>query len=143
MIATPLEEKLPYRSGYKYQLASDVHFSVPCLAKYAGFSNRYLAILEDGVVRIKEGYAWDGASGPTIDTKNTFRGSALHDALYWFMRNGVIPMSFRAVADRILKELCIHDGMWEWRAEKWEAGVKKYGEINASPKKIKKIKYAP
>jgi hypothetical protein len=61
--------------------------------------------------RISKGYAWDGPSGPTIDTGNFMRGSLIHDALYQLMRTGNLPTSFRERADLLLRKTCIDDGM--------------------------------
>jgi len=35
-----------------------------------------------GSLCIREGYSWDGPSGPAIDTVDFMRGSLVHDALY-------------------------------------------------------------
>ena len=53
-----------------------------------------------GHLIIKRSYAWDGPSGPTIDTKNFMRGSLVHDALYQLMRHEHLSSDeWRAVAD--------------------------------------------
>ena len=48
----------------------------------------WVSIQPDGRLVIQKGYAWDGPSGPTIDTENFMRGSLVHDALYQLFREG-------------------------------------------------------
>lgn len=143
VIVKPLENCMEYTAGYKYQLNGDIRFSIPSLAQYAGYLSYHLAILDGGDLLIKKGYASDGPSGPTIDTPSSMRGAFVHDALYQLIRLGVLPMSYRSTADQILKEICIMDGMWIWRAEMWEKGLADHGKINALPSHRRRIKYAP
>ncbi len=77
--------QIRYRSGYKYQLVDD--YSVKVRVKPdENISTEFIALDKDGVLKMNQGYAWDGPSGPTIDTKNFMRGSLVHDALYQLMR---------------------------------------------------------
>lgn len=143
MLIQALDSFMEYTSGYKYQLSKDISFKIPSLEPFAGHKGYYLEILPEGILLIKKGYACDGASGPTIDTKSSMRGAFVHDSLYQLIRAGILPKSFRPVADKILKEMCIIDGMWEWRAGVWERMVAKHGEVNALPSHRKVIQYAP
>jgi hypothetical protein len=89
------------RRTYKYNLHSDVTFQAKIqILKVRG--SRFVTIDKNGNLRIKKGYAWDGPSGPTIDTKNFMRGSLIHDALYQLMREGIIAQHQRKRADEIL-----------------------------------------
>ena len=58
---------IAHKTGYKYQLQED---SVTATGiKLAMLINtEYIQRGTDGTLTIKEGYAWDGPSGPTIDT---------------------------------------------------------------------------
>jgi hypothetical protein len=38
----------------------------------------FISLTTDGMLIISEHYAWDGASGPAIDTKDILRASAVH-----------------------------------------------------------------
>lgn len=87
--------------------------------------------LMHGSLVIKKGYAWDGPSGPTIDTKNFMRGSLIHDALYQLIREGVIPKSSRKKADKILYRLCREDGMEWFRAQYVYRAVRMFGGSSA------------
>ena len=82
-------DQIRYRSGYKYQLADEYSVKVRVVPEQnivTGPTNQFINLDTDGALVIKGGYAWDGPSGPTIDTKNFMRGSLVHDALYQIMR---------------------------------------------------------
>lgn len=56
-------------------------------------------------VYAKRGYCWDGAT-KAIDTYTIMYGSLIHDILYQAMKLGLLPMSFRELADKELKRIC-------------------------------------
>ena len=105
-----------YKGGYKYQLDKEYSINTglyPSKAIYRGFITLYAS----GHLVIKYGYAWDGPSGPTIDTKSFMRGSLVHDALYQLIRDGGLPEDpCRKQADDLLRKICIEDGMTALRA---------------------------
>lgn len=77
----------------------------------------YLTLTATGRLTISADYAWDGPSGPAIDTKNFMRGSLVHDALYQLMRLGALdPDIYRIQADELLRKICLEDGMSQLRA---------------------------
>lgn len=68
-------------------------------------------------LKIKNMYAWDGPSGPTIDTENFMRGSLVHDVLYQLIREGHLDKkSWRLYADKLIRKICLEDGMNKFRA---------------------------
>jgi len=79
-----------------------------------------------GVLSIPVGYEWDGATGG-IDTDNFMRGSLVHDALYDLLERGAIAKKYRKVADKMLREICIEDGMSKWRAWRSYLYVRAFG----------------
>jgi hypothetical protein len=105
--------------GWKYRLMEEL--SIKLGEKFILFNymfpieNPYFG-LKDSILTIKKQYSWDGPSGPTIDTKNFMKGSLIHDALYQMMRLGYIPESYRKEADKILRYICIEEGMSRFRA---------------------------
>ena len=124
-------DKIHYRRGYKYQLRREWRVQtsvVDCSAKISS----YVELWPDGVLIVRAGYAWDGASGPTIDSRSSMRGSLAHDALYQLMREGLIPGSWRGEADRLLYDLCVSDGMWPARARLWLWAVRNFGGPSAA-----------
>ena len=135
--------KIFYKSGYKYQLEDD--YSV-----FLGFfplkaiSDSYITFSTIGVLKIKSGYAWDGPSGPTIDTKNFMRGSLVHDALYQLMREKYLDhVTYRESADRALQTICKEDGMSSIRAWYVYHSVRLFGDPSANPDNEKPVVEAP
>ena len=108
--------KIKYRKlhKYKYQLTKPYCKALK-IYNYSHHS-RYLTICNNGMLYIKKYYAWDGPSGPTIDTKTFMRGSLVHDALYQLMRINALPDSYRKYADKLLRQICREDGMSWLRA---------------------------
>lgn len=118
-------------SKYKYQLTRDYSVKTPITGYLLG--NKYVQLDPDGLLTIHEGYAWDGPSGPTIDTDNFMRGSLVHDALYQLMRMDLIPQECRVVADRLLRDICLEDGMSDFRAGYVYEAVREFAANNAKP----------
>ena len=114
------------RRRYKYTLAEDYAQRVDIRVEHPG-SYGFLSITTSGLLSIKAGYAWDGASGPTLDTPSFMRGSLVHDALYQLMRAGVIPQDQRLRADKALRKICREDGMSRVRAWWVYRAVRKFG----------------
>ncbi len=120
--------KIEYRklSKYKYQLLKEYRFFCNCPVQ-APAEFDFLQANGDGFIVIKKGYAWDGPSGPTIDTENFMRGALVHDSLYQLIREGCINIDYRDHADRLLQEICLRDGMsrvrawYVYQAVKWFA----------------------
>lgn len=76
-----------------------------------------------GRLLINKGYAWDGASGPTVDTLDTMRGSLVHDVLYQSVRDGHLPENYLDTADNIFHKILLEDGMSKFRAWYYFHGV--------------------
>lgn len=117
---------IKYTAGYKYQLEEDFELLVD-LRPYNLSTNRFVSLDDLGMLRIGAGYAWDGASGPAIDTLNFMRGSLVHDALYQLIRLGVLSYEDRAAADELLYHLVREDGMWLPRAAWVYSAVRLFG----------------
>lgn len=128
-----MAHQIYYRSlhGYKYELAIDYYINVGI--KGIECSTPYLELSPSGLLRIKKGYAWDGASGPTFDSKSSMRGSLVHDTLYQLIRLKKLPASCRVVADALLEKICLEDGMWRVRAYCWERAVRYFAWLCARP----------
>ena len=133
---------ITYMGGYKYQLKEDYSVEVN-IRPSEDILSAFIMLTTEGILTVKKGYAWDGASGPTIDTKNSMRGSLVHDALYQLMREGLLSIDFRYQADRELKIKCIEDGMWKWRANAWCWAVWNFAKKSATKKHKRKLQTAP
>jgi len=134
---------IEYKGGYKYQLHGS-YFVMIDLKQPKNIVTDYIHLNPSGLLEIKRGYCWDGPSGPTIDTKNFMRGSLVHDVLYQLMRYDHLNRGkFRAVADKILREHCIEDGMGRFRAWIVYHGVQFGGEKASKASSRKKVITAP
>lgn len=134
---------ITYKSGYKYQLKQSYSAVTP-IKPDAPIASEFITLATDGTLRIKSGYAWDGPSGPTIDTVNFMRGSLVHDALYQLMRERQLnTATHREKADRLLQKHCKEDGMTSIRAWWVYQGVRFGGGPAADPDLDKPMKQAP
>jgi hypothetical protein len=131
-----------YRKGYKYQLAQDEQFRVD-LHPEADIVTAYMWLTTEGVLTVKEGYAWDGPSGPVGDRKTNLRASLAHDALYQLMRMKKLPHEQWRDADREYNRLLAADGTWKITRKIHMAGLKLAKGSAAHPKKRKKVYEAP
>lgn len=132
-----------YRSGYKYQLRAE-HVDSVSIRPDAAIDTGFVKLSEDGTLTLSNGYAWDGPSGPTIDTKSFMRGSLVHDALYQLMRLEELDKgTWREEADRELRRMCREDGMSWIRAWWVYQAVRRFGDPSASPENRRPVERAP
>jgi hypothetical protein len=116
-----------YTAGYKYQLEEVFQIETGLAPVPGSPGNRFVGLTPTGLLTIAAGYAWDGASGPAIDTPSFMRGSLVHDALYQLIRVGTLTEGDRKSADQLLREICLEDGMWRVRAAWVYAAVRWFG----------------
>ena len=131
-----------YKDGYKYQLDKDYTVQTEIIPGY-DILTKFIELTLEGVLTVRAGYAWDGASGPGIDTKNIMRGSLVHDALYQLSRQEYLSGASRLQADLELKKICLEDGMSRIRAWWVYKGVRWGGGYAAAPKNVKVVLTAP
>jgi len=130
--------KVAYRSlsPYKYALLDPyTHVTSIQIEKSVTTKMGWVKLNRDGVLTLKKGYAWDGPSGPTIDSKDFMRGSLVHDALYQLIREKLLLPRFRKKADEILWMICLEDGMPKPRANYVYHAVRAFGASAARPRK--------
>jgi hypothetical protein len=112
------------RRFWKYRLYKDesyetgIKIDTPIITKF-------FEMTVDGRITGKKGYTWDGASGPTFDTKNTFTASLFHDIIYQMIREGYLDMKWRKRGDEILYEILRSRKMTKIRAKTWYRAVRK------------------
>lgn len=122
------------KNGWKYSLVGDHAYQVPVYPqKKVQYPSKdpFVSLDSQGLLWFKSGYNWDGASGLTFDTQSSMRGALKHDGLYQLMRAGVLPVSWRERADEVLRDTCIADGMWGWRANMWFRAVRSFAGFAA------------
>jgi len=129
---------------YKYRLKDDYTIQIditPLIDIVADF----IVLTTKGELTIKRGYAWNGPTGPTLDTKDFMRGSLVHDALYQLIRENYISMEYRNYADSLLKTICLEDGMSKFRAWYIHLAVRRFGGLSAqgARKYVDDVKIAP
>lgn len=129
---TPLlNAVIKYKTGYQYQLAEDYTIRTGIFPS-AEITDDFIQMGRDGLLTIKNGYAWDGASGIAIDTPAFMRGSLVHDVLYQLMQDSKLSSVWRKPADELLVQLCREDGMGELRAWYVLKAVRAFGQQYAA-----------
>lgn len=130
-----MSDHIHYRAGYKYQLRGGYSVRVVELADPARepIMTDWIELWPDGTMAISPGYAWDGASGPTYDSKDSMRASLIHDALYQLMRMGLVSRHLRRVADDVFYRVCLEDGMMTVRAWGWYQMVRIFADPATDP----------
>ena len=127
-----------YRSikRWKYQLLETTSIKTVWKPEFViRSSHEGIALTPLGILIVKKGYAWDGPSGPSIDTENFMRGSLFHDASYQLMREGLLlngDDEDRKIADTLLWATCLKDGMSKFRAGYVYKSVRIFGAKNAN-----------
>jgi len=142
-----------YCSGYKYQLQRDyvTTTAIRGLERLGEDAQPSGAVVPDriwldnntGTMRIRKGYAWDGSSGPTFDTKNSMRGSLGHDAKHQLVRMGLVSRDCMSVIDDEFYRDCVEDGMWKIRARIWIWALGTPFASKGYPSEARRVQAAP
>lgn len=105
-----------YRSlrKYKYQLIEAYQIQTGIIPERNIYTD-FIDLSDTGTLSIKSLYAWDGASG-AIDTDTIMEASLVHDAFCQLIAEGRLDKSYRKQADKLLRDLCIINGMCALRA---------------------------
>jgi hypothetical protein len=135
-------KQIKYKAGYKYVIAEDYGCQTSVRPGVL-MSNDYLSLGAEGFLVVRKGYAFDGASGPAMDTPSFMRGALHHDALYQLMREGLLSDDFRKQADIELRKVCREDGMTKFRAWYVYNAVRMFGSSSAQKDGGRKILIAP
>lgn len=118
---------------YKYQLVDNYETKIDIKCNV---NHKYIKLTANGTLTILQGYAWDGASGPAIDTDNFMQGSLIHDALYQLIRDGLLDPYFREQSDIELRKACRKDGMSRIRSMCVYYAVRLFGNYATKKDKI-------
>jgi hypothetical protein len=128
--------------GYKYQVKRPFNIKLDITPAHV-IDLPFVKMDLAGNTQILPGYAWDGASGPTWDSRDSMIGSLVHDVCYQMIRLGLIDASYKEYADKVLHDLCTEDGMWSWRADYWRWAVLKFGDSSCRPSAEPEEEVAP
>ena len=135
-----------YKKGFKYQLAETYRVEIR-IKPLIDIKTEYIDLSTSGMLFVRKGYAFDGASGPTIDDffgTNSTRAALVHDSLYDLFRHEKLNREkYRIIADQIFRDMLREDGMSRPRSWYYYKGVRTFGGKAASRAAIKKIFKAP
>jgi hypothetical protein len=132
---------MKYREGYKYQLYEDESFITGIYGKH--IKTDFIELFPNGVLMGRKGYAWDGPSGPTFDTKNSLRPSLGHDMGFQLIREGLLDPEYKDVFDGLFYIWLRADGMNHLRAYVWFKAVSWFAGEACKPENDRKILEAP
>ncbi len=118
-----MSDKIYYKDGYRYQLTRP--YSVQTgICPPATIDYPYWTLHDNGLLEVSAGFAWDGASGPTFDTKSSMRPSLVHDCFCQMAKDRRLDYkTFAPLYNELFEKMCVEDGMWKMRAALWKAGV--------------------
>ncbi len=137
-------KSIHYRTGYKHQLAETYSLKISIKPPNV-IETEFISMDKAGVLVIKSGYAWDGVSGPVVDTSENLRASLVHDSLYQLMRKRKLTprKKYKDKADRLFRKICKEDGVSGIVAQTYYEVLKKLGNPSTDPKNVRKIFKAP
>jgi len=137
-------KSIKYRTGYKHQLGESYSIKLKIKPGKAIVTD-FIDMDKAGLLTIKSGYAWDGVSGPVIDTPQNLRASLVHDSLYQLMRMRKLTprKKFKPKADRVFRNLCKEDGVPGIVAQAYYEVLKRLGNPSTDPKNVRKLLQAP
>ena len=134
---------MKYSSGYKHQVRETFSVQLMYIHTSTEIDTWYCKLSVSGMLTVKRGFAWDGASGPTWDTKATMTPACVHDCLAKLIRTGCLKHSVWRHADYELEHLMKQRGVWKIRRRIWMKGLKLTGGSYAASKNKKKVHEAP
>jgi len=131
---------MKYRKGYKYQLAETDSWTT-CFrpAEPLRSESGRISMSMDGLMTIREGYASDGPSGPTIDRKENMYAGIGHDGLYQLMREGLLNCNQWRRADEDYGLWLLQSGSWKITAAVNVAGLALMRGKYAQPAQRKEV----
>ena len=137
-------KSIKYRTGYKHQLAETYSLKTP-IKPTNNIETEFVDLDKTGLITIKTGYAWDGVSGPVVDTSKNIRASLVHDSLYQLMRKRKLTprKKYKDKADRLFRTIAKQDGVAGVVAQAYYEVLKKLGNPSTDPKNARKILEAP
>ncbi len=141
MLYSKLGKWFILREDEYYRLPTRWSLSLEC-------KHRFIQI-ENGMLIIKAGYAWDGSSVPFKQLtkfiwnsdKGSMNASLVHDALCQLMRIGFISTGFKLLADELYRDLCLTGDADGNKLSRWNANLRFKGLRMAPNAGLKKEKY--
>jgi hypothetical protein len=122
--------------GDSKQLQSDFWFEITPPGYFGEYG--FISFYANGQVKVRSGFCWDGASGPTLDTIDSVCAALGHDVLYKLMGQKLLPSSYKDEADQWFYMRLVKDGMVGFRAFAWFKAVRLFGIPAQSMDKFKR-----
>jgi len=131
---------MKYKKGYKYQLVEDDWVQTGIIPPHP-IDIKFISLGIDGKLRLRNGYASDGPSGPTIDTKSSIKGAFFHDGLCQLVRMEKLRNNplMRSQINETAHRIWVNSGMWKWRADNWLRALNTHGDFAMDPANAKRI----
>jgi len=107
---------MKYWNGFKYVVAET--FTVRTAIKGYSIAEPLSTLRKDGTLTVITGYAWDGNSGPCLDTRSSMEASCVHDVLCDYINHGLLPATLQPLVDQEYYTICVRKKMW-WRIARW------------------------
>ena len=123
---------------YKYEATKDFHTQTRL--KGYDINLKYIRLMPEGNLLVRDGYRCDGCSGPTMDCDSNMQAGFAHDGLYQLLRLGKIALNLkefkknRKLSDLSFRDQLKRDGMGWFRRWYYYKGVRLAGRKHALPR---------
>ena len=134
---------LYYREGYKGQVAETLPAIQTPIRPENDIDTEFIKLTKDGLLTILKGYAYDFASGPTLDWPEYVKAITLfHDAFCQLHAEGHLNDEHRKQADQWFKDGMMLNGRWLWlRWRLWYRGVRIGAKDGSESKPVHRVKF--
>lgn len=133
---------IKYTTGYKYKLHEDAAYQVPIRLGNEEIITQFLTLTKNGLLKIRKGFAWDGASG-AVDTNTNMSASLVHDALCYLINYEHLPRLYQIVADKVFYDICLESGMAKPRAWYHHRAIRRFDRSGLKKYEKKEVLTAP
>jgi hypothetical protein len=118
---------LCWMNGYPgdYTTTVDLAIRLPRLAGYSGNGGKLS--VAGGILFIRSGYQFDGASGTAVDGVGNMLAALIHDALYDLKRHYKVRLPSYRTLDRIYRDVCLAQGAGKFRSAYHYVGLRGFG----------------
>lgn len=120
---------IAYFGGYKYTLDEGYLYHLSFDTKTTVVFGKIE--LDGDILKLRAGFGWDGASGPAIDTEDILRASAIHDALWELMKQGLLDQRYKKAIDSEFASILEEDGMPLFRRWYLLKAVSSYSSVSS------------
>ena len=136
------EHGICFIDGYRFQMAESGCMQTEVYPP-EDINTPFYSISKTGRIVAHSGYAWDGISGPMVNTKSMMRASLFHDICCQAINDGRLDPSWRPQADREFKRIAKLDGAWKLRVIYSYLAVCAYTKIRNGSRQPERVNNAP